>query len=154
MGDPADSSFLDRWQGETAGHRISGTTDVIGDQLRDVLITDADGIPQKALSPNVVDDGRTAKTQDWSVTGPVQASALLPEVLPARPPTRDLRDRFKLLHKREGTVVTRSHQEFTAVLREKDEPDWEATFDIEEVPEGDRGLIIRGAVFHWSIGYR
>lgn len=154
MADPAESSFLDLWQSETAGHRISGTTDVIGDRLRDVLITDADGIPKKAVSPNSVDDGLTAKTQDWSVTGPVQLSALLPEVLPASPPTRDVRDRFKLLHKREGTVIARSDQEFTAVLREKDEPDWEATFDIDEVPEGDRGLIIPGAVFHWSIGYR
>jgi hypothetical protein len=81
------------------------------------------------------------------------SSDLLPESLPGLTSEWKV-DRFKLLQKWEGTVIRSSESEFTAVLREKGQPDQEATFDVDEVPEGDRGLIVPGAIFHWSIGYR
>jgi hypothetical protein len=65
--------------------------------------------------------------------------------------------RFQLLQQWEGRVSDVSDQEFTAVLRDltdPNQPEEEATFSLVEVSEQDEGLVARGAIFYWVIGYR
>ena len=64
---------------------------------------------------------------------------------------------FRLLQKWEGTVTAVIEGEFIAELRDLTEPAnyrEEATFDVAEVSPDDQPLLVPGAVFHWSIGYR
>jgi hypothetical protein len=68
------------------------------------------------------------------------------------PPT----DRYILLKKYEGVVISRTQDSFTARLVENqsDYPVLEAEFDIDELSEGDRKLAVEGAALVWTIGYR
>lgn len=68
------------------------------------------------------------------------------------PPT----ERYILLRKYEGFVVSRSEHSFWARLFENrsDYPVLEAEFDLEELSETDRGLAVEGASMVWTIGYR
>lgn len=153
MAEAVQSLFVDLWQSGIAGQRVSDSKDALTERLRNVLLPDTERM-LKTVTPNPVENGARGEAQEWSATGAAQPTALLPQVLPSRPAAEEVQDRFRLLQKWEGTVTACSQQEFTAVLREKGQPDQEATFDLEEVPEGDRELIVAGAVFHWSIGYR
>ena len=68
-------------------------------------------------------------------------------------PTR----RFAMLQQFEGTVTSIDDEEFTAVLldlSDADRPEEEATFLLDEVSPGDTSLVVPGAKFRWSIGYR
>ena len=64
---------------------------------------------------------------------------------------------FRLLQQWEGTVTEIAGGEFTAELRDLTDPNnyrEEATFELDEVSPGDQRLLVLGAVFRWSIGYR
>jgi hypothetical protein len=65
-------------------------------------------------------------------------------------------DRYILLKKYEGVVISRGPQSFTTRLFENasDYPVVEAEFDIEELSETDRALAVEGAPLVWTIGYR
>jgi hypothetical protein len=65
-------------------------------------------------------------------------------------------ERFHALQQWEGVVDSTNGRSFVAKLvdRTADEPDEEAEFDLAEVPPGDRELVVAGAVFYWSVGYR
>jgi hypothetical protein len=65
-------------------------------------------------------------------------------------------DRYKLLKKYEGFVTAHSNDGFSARLSEnpKDYPTIEAEFDLEELSEADRRLLVDGASLVWTIGYR
>jgi hypothetical protein len=65
-------------------------------------------------------------------------------------------DRFHALQQWEGVVDGVNDGSFVARLvdRTAGEPDEEAEFDLAEVPAGDRDLVVPGAVFYWSVGYR
>jgi len=69
------------------------------------------------------------------------------------PPTEQ---RYILLKKYEGFVVSRTASGFTARLWEgaSDYPVLEAEFDLEELSETDRELAVEGAALVWTIGYR
>ncbi len=154
MAQTARPVSTDAWQSTGAEHRLSGTADAITESVRNVLLPAGDHmILSMTIAPNSDDDRLRAERQDLEGTRAIHRTAAFPTVLPSAPAPQPA-ERFILLQKLEGTVLASSAREFTAVLREKDEPDQEATFDIEEVPEGDRSLIAPGAVFHWSIGYR
>lgn len=64
-------------------------------------------------------------------------------------------DRYILLKKYEGFVTSRGEQSFAARLFESssDYPVLEAEFDLEELSETDRELVIEGAALVWTIGY-
>jgi len=137
----------------SAGYRTSESMDAITESIRSVLSADEATIPRRNLvAPNFDDEASRVEQQDWG-TRPVHPAMALPNALPSAQGA-EVPDRFTLLQKWEGTVLASAEHEFTAILRDKGEPDEEATFDVEEVPEGDRPLIAPGAVFHWSIGYR
>ncbi|NVN93985.1 MAG: hypothetical protein HXX18_01750 [Bacteroidetes bacterium] len=54
-----------------------------------------------------------------------------------------------------GYVIELTKDEFTAKLIDKNDPTtYEvAQFDIDEVSKGDIGLLKKGALFYWSVGY-
>jgi hypothetical protein len=63
---------------------------------------------------------------------------------------------FLVLQKWEGTVAKISAKEFVASIRDLTNPSLpqeEATFLLDEVPDADRSLMTRGAIFYWAIGY-
>jgi hypothetical protein len=64
-------------------------------------------------------------------------------------------DRYILLKKYDGVVISRGPDSFTARLYETsdDYPVLEAEFDLEELSEGDRALAVEGAPLVWTIGY-
>jgi hypothetical protein len=146
--------FTHAWQDAGASHRVSSSESVRTERLRSILQVDAETIEKKVAAPNrSADDQICTEPVFGEGTRRLIASGLLPDILPDTT-TEGKLDRFILLQKWEGTVTRCPGEEFTAVLREKGQPDQEATFDIEEVPEGDRCLIVVGAIFQWSIGYR
>jgi hypothetical protein len=60
------------------------------------------------------------------------------------------------LKKWEGTVLSRGKDSFRARLIDQNGvgPDEEAEILLTEVSKHDLPLVIPGAIFHWSIGYR
>ena len=64
-------------------------------------------------------------------------------------------DRYILLRKYEGVVISRGERSFTARLFDNpgDYPVLEAEFDLEEISEEDRNRAIEGASLVWTIGY-
>jgi len=64
--------------------------------------------------------------------------------------------RYILLKKYEGFVTSRKQESFTARLYENTDsyPVLEAEFDLEELSETDRALVVEGAPLVWTIGYR
>lgn len=65
--------------------------------------------------------------------------------------------RFELLQQWECVVREITEGGFTAVLYDLTDSSngaEEATFALEDVPDGDRVLVEPGAVFYWSLGYR
>lgn len=83
------------------------------------------------------------------------AHSLVPP--PPSPPIPEPPYRFDLRQQWEGTVVTVGRDEFRATLYDLTTSNGsieEATFPLEEVSPGDLALVVPGAVFRWSIGYR
>lgn len=66
---------------------------------------------------------------------------------------------FDILQMFEGTVreIDAPNQEFAAELRDltrrRKVEEEEAVLPLEDVPPGDRPLVVPGAVFRWTIGY-
>lgn len=110
----------------------------------------------------------TAKKQSTSVIqrrSPSPSCAttetLFPIPEPAKPivvpPLTNSAERFHLLQLWEGvvqevredsvlvTLIDQTHREY---------PDEEAELTMAEIPEGDRDLIMPGAVLYWSVGYK
>ena len=76
----------------------------------------------------------------------------IPRVKKASPPPKG---NYILLKKYDGFVSSRSQQSFIARLYETlgDYPVMEAEFDLEELSEADRELVVEGAALVWTIGY-
>jgi len=66
-----------------------------------------------------------------------------------------LNQRYIQLKKYEGFVTARDENSFWARLFENDSdyPVIEAEFDLEELSETDRKLVVEGAPMVWTIGY-
>lgn len=64
-------------------------------------------------------------------------------------------DQEALINEWAGIVLEVQRDSFIARLVDQTQegPDEEAEFPFEEVPVGDRALIVPGAVFYWNIGY-
>lgn len=105
--------------------------------------------PSEAVSPTA--DFRRSMEKPTMLTRP--ESVCVPRA--QRVSTR-AGDRYILLKKYEGVVISRGPQSFTARLFENasDYPAVEAEFDIEELSETDRTLAVEGAPLVWTIGYR
>lgn len=146
-----EAFVTDRWQPGAGQDRLSMSEDAHTDRLRSILHVDPDFAASAVEFDSATSDmGLGPQTSEYDARR--MKADLLPPILPA--PSEGRPDRFKLLQKWEGTVVRCSDSEFMAVLREEGEPEQEATFDLEEVPEGDRALVVPGGIFYWSIGYR
>lgn len=68
-----------------------------------------------------------------------------------------LAESFQLLQQWVGSVVGVHGEEFEAELRDVTEPsnaDEVATFDVADVGPGERELLVPGAIFYWTLGYR
>ena len=65
-------------------------------------------------------------------------------------------DDVVVLRQWEGRVDELTDGGFIASLSERDgrDPDHTAEFSVEEVSPSDRVLVVPGAVFYWTIGYR
>jgi hypothetical protein len=91
-----------------------------------------------------------------TVEGMLSAEILAPIVkLPSSSP--GIRASFDLLQQWECTVLTVGMKDFTAIARDcttPNRPDEEVTFDLEDVNDGNRSLLVPGAVFYWNVGYR
>lgn len=62
--------------------------------------------------------------------------------------------RRELLQQFEATIISVSDGEFTARLHDltASAPDEVATFEVDEIREGDRHRVVVGAVFYWNLG--
>jgi hypothetical protein len=81
----------------------------------------------------------------------------IPFNVPVRQPRYKEKSIFKLLNEWEGHVIECSSDEFLAAIKDltnKEYPDEEVVFNLEEVAESDRSLIKPGAVFYLLIGYK
>lgn len=72
------------------------------------------------------------------------------------PPQGPPQARFLALAQWEGTVTEVTPDSFIGRVCSLDRPgvEEEAEFDLAEVSDDDRGLVVAGGVFYWSIGYR
>jgi hypothetical protein len=110
--------------------------------------------PSENTGPRFDDDTFARTSHDQSIR---------PSVIEAvgtvirRPPPPSPRDRFIVLQRWEGTVVSQDDAGFTAVLRDLTDPrlpEEEVTLPFAEVADGDLELACAGAIFYWAIGYR
>lgn len=97
----------------------------------------------------------TAKPPLESATAsanPVALPLSLPRDIP--PPRRTAT--FKALQQFEGRVLDVGPDWFSAALFDMTDEitEEEAEFDLDEVSSDDRSLVVPGAIFYWSIGYR
>lgn len=64
--------------------------------------------------------------------------------------------KFNILQRWEGIVVERNEAEIVAILENLVDSESQTeivTIPIEEIPPSDRGLLNKGGVFYWHIGY-
>jgi hypothetical protein len=71
-------------------------------------------------------------------------------------PRRRPNEFFAALHRWEGYVLSVSNRTFLARLVDLSGrlPDEDAEFYLDDVSESDKSLVVPGAVFYWSVGYR
>ncbi len=86
---------------------------------------------------------------------------LFPAPEPTRPvvvlPLTSSTERFHLLQLWEGVVQEVREDSILVTLVDqthRDYPDEEAELVMAEIPEGDRALVVPGAVLYWSVGYK
>lgn len=94
-----------------------------------------------------------AQQKKEEVTERVSVPEMPLPVWPQAPETHET----QLLEQWEGTVQNVSSRKFEAKLRSIIAPnpsDEKASFQILDVPDADLPLIVTGAVFYWSVGYR
>ena len=109
-------------------------------------VTSWGGLEQEAEAPPSHPHGLNRSVQEDASRAPVVW-------IPVAPLDRD---RFDVLQKFEGTVVSLTGDSFVARLEDKTNPgpEEEAEIPLAEVMPGDRELVKPGAVFYWVIGYR
>ena len=142
----AGSASVFQWDEETHGRfRFSRTA----------LVSDDDKSPKIANAA-----ATTSRTPDTEKTEPTGTT--IQGVKRPTSPIVGLRrlaspaKHFAVLQRWEGTVTTVSNLEFSGTLRDLTSraiPEEQATFDLNEVSEEDRALLVPGAVFYWAIGY-
>jgi hypothetical protein len=89
-------------------------------------------------------------------SGNVRERAPLPRHVYEIPRFRVPEQRFKALQQWRGTIVEIREGEFDAELRDRTDPSRPreiATFQKNEISEGDEALLRIGAVFDWAVGY-
>lgn len=108
------------------------------------------GVPAQAQMPQTID---TASPSSYD-NGDVRRLPLVPPVRVPRPSRPQ--SRFDALQKWEGRVLDIADSTFTAIVVDGmvSGVEEEVEFDLEEVTPGDLDLVVPGAVFYWSIGYR
>lgn len=110
---------------------------------------DAESAPARNISPESSAEGVDRPSgndrRQW-----------LPEKVCHIPRIETPRLQFKPLQEWRGTVTEIREFEFDAELRDQTDPSRPrevATFNLDEVSEGDQRLLVVGAVFYWCIGY-
>ena len=96
----------------------------------------------------------SATLDTWSV--PQSRNVAFPQPAPT-PSESGLAERFIPLQHWIGTVHSRRGDEVVAVLRDwgnPDMPDEEVVLSADEFSPDDQRLLLDGAVFYWTIGYR
>jgi len=86
-----------------------------------------------------------------------ESNGFSPRIVVSHPENFNPPNRFKVLQRWEGYVVEITDGECRAVIRNMispESPREEITFSLEEVPKPDLELVVPGAVFYWSIGYK
>lgn len=117
----------------------------------------------RLIYPTIKRPSVTTLSGDFHLSGvlhqnyEIPEQVLFPEMpLPVRPQAPETHE-TQLLEQWEGTVQKVSATKFEAKLRSIINPnpsDEKASFQILEVPDADLPLIVTGAVFYWSVGYR
>jgi hypothetical protein len=96
-------------------------------------------------------------TSDEDDSGLTASDKKIPDVPIKLIPFLDpLKGRFKMIQQWEGRVVETRGAEFTAIITDKTNPDFEdqfVTVDTEDITPNEVSLIEPGAVFYWSIGF-
>lgn len=110
-----------------------------------------DAIPPYARSLHAANPRPVNETGIRSTVDAVEKPS--PVIFPRRVPL--VQDQFVPLQKWEGSVLEVLKDSFIACLVDftNEEPDEEAEFSFEEVPDADRSLVEPGAIFYWNIGY-
>lgn len=144
------------------GNLVESTTGVTSTQtkLRSatfIVHTAASSQSAAARKPSTgVLQGHPSSLSNRATTG-----TLFPALEPARPivvpPLTSNTERFHLLQLWEGVVQEVRGDSVLVTLIDQthlDYPDEEAEIAMAEIPEGDRHLVVPGAVLYWSVGYR
>jgi len=145
-------------QSALAGTVVSGANWVLSD-------LDEPTSPLILASERIIDRESTAAWETEAIMksegGELESLGVAVPVLPRKvlrfPDRPQPTYRFDVLQKWEGTVTSVSKGEFVAIIRDLTDrlsPDEEATFEVEEVAEADRPLMVPGAVFYWNVGYK
>ena len=136
----------------------AGTARIIdeGNPYHEVTTTPAFAIPPQAQSLVATDASETAPNSS-QLAALSRGQSPLPVGLPVPLPQRThTQPQFHALQKWQGSVSKVTDSTFDARLLDLKDPSVEevAEFDLEEVSVGDRPLVVPGAVFYWSVGYR
>jgi hypothetical protein len=88
---------------------------------------------------------------------PIQSTGVSEDVLVRLPALRESKGKFLALQRWTGRVERVGTNTFVAVLTDdidSSNPIEEVEIDICEVSSSDRSLLVDGATFYWTIGYR
>jgi hypothetical protein len=130
-----------------------------GDDLFDFILpsrrhTGDSEFPSENTGPRLAGD-TSARTADQQSARPSVIEGVVTVI--RRPPPPSPRERFIVLQRWEGTVVSNTDDNFTAIVRDLTDarrPEEEVTLPFAELADDDWALARLGAIFYWTIGYR
>jgi hypothetical protein len=100
-------------------------------------------------------ESTSADTLNSTTRGTVNAPVLKVPIPRVKNATSTSKGNYILLKRYNGFVVSKGVESFLARLFEdrSDYPVLEAEFDLEELSDADRELVVEGAALVWTIGY-
>ena len=141
---------------DTAGVSEQPTPSGLGDLREDYVMRPPTSSSMRAPLENRQSDEEPGSLGPSTLPGALRSDVPVYSIL--RIPERAVSPyRFELLQMWEGTVTDVGEGEFKARLTDitdPSRPDEEADFSRREVFDGDLALLVEGAVFRWSIGYK
>lgn len=122
--------------------------------LREDLVLSNRALDQSVTDVSAIEDPATETYGNGNLSHKVERK-VAPSVWKISRETARPQERFLVLQKWEGTVVSSGNDSFIARLIDlgRKHMHEEAEIPLEEIPEADRELVQPGSVFYWSIGY-
>ena len=147
------SPVIDTTPNETEASESRGGSTAPALGRKEIVLTSGTYLCEDEKDSQPVGENAPSASHDSSPTGNSRSIARQPIYVVPETPTEYY---FETLQQWEGTVTDVSDDQFVAILRSLsgDITDKRVTIDCEEVSAPDQQLVLPGAVFYWTIGYR